>query len=320
MTDKEKYIVFCNNENSIPVFSMYWWLDAVCGDKNWDVILVEKNGQILASFPYYTFCSLGMKYIGMPILTQKLGVYLKYPEGQTEASRLSYEKEVFDEIILKLPQYDFFSVQFDYKYQNWLPFYWRGFKQTTKYSYVIDEILDIDQVYKKFDHSKRKNIRKAQKEVEVFFDISSYDFYENHKMTLLKQGKKISYSYDVFHKIYDSAYKYNQGRTIYCKDKEGHIHAALFVIWDRFSAYDLISTIDPDYRSSGGATLLVYEIIKMLSGAVEVFDFEGSMVRGVEESFRKFGTKQKSYFHITKQNSKRFILLKGLKDIINNLC
>ena len=56
MTEKEirkrKYCDFCSQE-PISVFSQYWWLDAVCEDNNWDVILYEKGGQIVASFPYY---------------------------------------------------------------------------------------------------------------------------------------------------------------------------------------------------------------------------------------------------------------------------
>ena len=54
MTNKEKYSEFCQKEKNIPIFSKDWWLDAVCGENNWDVALVEKGGQIMASMPYYT--------------------------------------------------------------------------------------------------------------------------------------------------------------------------------------------------------------------------------------------------------------------------
>ena len=77
----------------------------------------------------------------------------------------------------------------------------------------------------------------------------------------------------------------------------------------------MISTIDPDYRDSGASSLLIYEMMKFLSDKVERFDFEGSMIEGVENSFRKFGANQKAYFKIFKRNTKRFIILKGLKDI-----
>ncbi|MCI6413336.1 MAG: GNAT family N-acetyltransferase [Butyricimonas virosa] len=316
--NKSIYIDFCDRETNIPIFSTPWWLDAVCGPENWDVILVEKGNEIVASFPYYMKKGkLGMKYITMPILTQKLGSYIKYPANQKYSSRLSYEKEIMLEIINQLPPSDYFNVHFDYRYSNWLPFYWKDFQQTTRYTYVLEDISDPEHVFSCFEHSKRKNIKKAIKEVEIFYDLPCEDFYENHKMTLQKQGEVISYSYEIFERIYKGIYANNAGRVIYCKDSEGNIHAALLVIWDNESAFDLISTIDPSYRNSGAATLLVYEMIKLLSGKVNKFDFEGSMIEGVEESFRKFGTIQKSYFRIYKQNSRKCKLIHAVKDFVH---
>ena len=145
MENKKRYILFCNEEINMPIFSIPWWLDAVCGPENWDVILVEKGDEIVASFPYYIKKGkLGMTYITMPILTQKLGPYIKYPINQKYSSRLSYEKEVMLEIINRLPAFDYFNMHFDYRYLNWLPFYWRGFLQTTRYTYVIEDISDSE--------------------------------------------------------------------------------------------------------------------------------------------------------------------------------
>ena len=48
MTNKEKYDIFCQ-KIYISVFSQPWWLDAVCGEENWDVYVVEKGGIYVAS-------------------------------------------------------------------------------------------------------------------------------------------------------------------------------------------------------------------------------------------------------------------------------
>lgn len=317
MNNKQKYQIFINKER-VPVFSHPWWLDAVCGIENWEVILVEQGDEIIASFPYF----MKKKYrfisgITMPFMTQKMGIYIKYPKEQTEDERLSYEKKIMNEIIDKLPHFDFFITTFDYLYRNWLPFYWKGFKQSTFYTYILPDISNIDSVLENFDRSKKKNIRKAEKEVEVFFDLSCKAFYENHVMTLSKQGQNISYSFSAFQDIYTAAYSHNQGRTIYCKDKNGNIHAALFVVWDKQCAYDLISTIDPDFRNSGAASLLVYEMIKYLSDKVASFDFEGSMIEGVETSFRKFGAVQTPMMRIVKFNTRKMKFIKILNDCKN---
>jgi hypothetical protein len=74
MTDKEKYREYCRSESSIPVFARDWWLDAVCGEDNWEVALIENNGEILASFPYYIKRKFGINAITMPKLTQNAGI------------------------------------------------------------------------------------------------------------------------------------------------------------------------------------------------------------------------------------------------------
>ena len=112
-------------------------------------------------------------------------------------------------------------------------------------------------------------------------------------------------------------YQKNCGKTIYASDQSGNIHSALFIIWNNYSAYNLISTIDPDYRNSGSTSLLIWEMIKYISDKTERFDFEGSMIEGVERSFRQFGAKQIPYFLIYKD--KRNVLQKGLTYLSNRL-
>ena len=302
MDNKEKYRQLCKKETSIPIFSRDWWLDATAGIDNWDVVLVEKGGEVVASMPYMISKRYGFKCLCQPILTQKLGPWLKYPYGQKYTRKLEYEKEIFTMLIDKLPEADSFSACFDYNITNWLPFYWKGFEQTTLYTYVIETLLDIEKIKNGFSHAKRQNIRKAENmNLQVYFDLSCVEFYNHHKMTLSKQNvydKKIVYSYEIFEKIYNAAYSNNAGRVIYAKDVNGNIHSALFVIWDSNSAYDLISTIDPDYRSFGSATMLVLKMMQYLSDKTKAFDFEGSMIEGVENSFRQFGAVQKPYIMV----------------------
>ena len=304
MTNREKYKEFCIKEDGIPIFSKDWFLDTVCGVENWDVVLVEKGGEILASMPFYKKRKAIFTIITMPKHAQTMGIYLKYPNGQKYEKRLSYEKELMTNLIEQLPKVDYFNQAFHYSITNWLPFYWKGYTQTTNYTYVIENISDLDTVFKNFNHAKRKNIKKAENFLDVKFDLSAKEFYDNHKMTLEKQNAKIAYSFEHFNKLYDSTYSHNAGRTIYAIDSQNNIHAAIFVIWDKNSAYDLISTIDPTFRNSGAASLLIKKIIGFLSDKTDKFDFEGSMIENVEKSFRQFGAKQKAYSSITKIDSK----------------
>lgn len=302
MNSKEKYRQLCKDEKTIPIFSKDWWMDAVCGENNWEVLIVEKGGEIVASMPVYIKQKMGLRYITQPKLTQTNGIHIRYPKNQKYSKKLSYEKEVMNGIVQQLEGLGvlYYQQNFHYSFTNWLPFYWKGFQQTTRYTYVIEGIDDLDRVYEQFEYSKRKNINKAKKLFRIKIGLSPNRFYKHHQMTLSQQNKKINYSFEVFKKIYDLAYKNNSCFVIYAIDKDDIIHSSVFIIWDNCSAYDLISTIDFRYRSLGSSDLLIHESIKYLVRKTKKFDFEGSMIEGVENSFRRFGAIQKPYFTISK--------------------
>jgi hypothetical protein len=56
--------------------------------------------------------------------------------------------------------------------------------------------------------------------------------------------------------------------------------------------------------NSGASTLLICEAIKLSqANKLQKFDFEGSMIEGVANSFKQFGAIQTPYFRITKANN-----------------
>jgi len=316
MSNKNIYRELCATESTIPVFSRDWWLDAVCdGADNWDVALVENGGEVMATMPYYVKHKYGFTLLTQPPLTQTLGPWIR-PSSAKHAKALGQQKHLMYGLIEQLPKCDLFMQNWHYSITNWLPFYWKGFSQTTRYTYVIEDLSDLDKVFSGFEHSKRKNIKKSEKIINIVFDITADQFYDNHQMTLLKQNSKISYSKDLFKRIYKAGYQNDSARTIAAYDQYGNLHAALFVIWDNQSAYDLISTIDPDYRNYGAASLLIREIIKFVSVRTNKFDFEGSMIEQVERSFRQFGAIQKPYFFISKTSSRLLRVRDAMKQIV----
>lgn len=317
MTNKEKYREFCKKEKNIPIFSKDWWLDSVCPEnKYWDVVLVEKGGQIVASMPYI----IGKKYcfrtIEMPMLTQKLGPFIKYPDKQKYDTKLSYEKETMTELIERLPSVDYFSQNFNYEINNWLPFYWKGFNQDSRYTYVIDDINNAEKVWSNISSKTKNVIRKAEKAVNSFTSDDLSLFYKINSMSFERQNIQIPYSFYFLEKL-DNALKQNNCRQMFfAKDGQNRIHAAIYLIWDDISAYYLMGGGNPELRNSGATSLLIWEAIKFASNKTQKFDFEGSMLPLVEPFFRSFGAVQKSYFNISKINSKSYKLLKLSKETL----
>lgn len=315
MNNKELYTELCETERTICLYNQPWWLDATAGSDNWDVLLCIKDGKIIGSMPYYLKSKYGLKYITVPYRTQHNGVWIKYPEDISGERKISFETSVMVDLIGQLENVAkkqgvlHYQQTFSPLVTNWMPFYWHGYKQTTRYTYRLPDIHDVDQIFQNFKHNKRKNINKAKAlGIEVKFDLPADVFYNFHKECLLKQGKIINYSYEEFERVYNVLYERNAGRTIYAQSADGKLLCALFNGWDSVWGYDWISAIDIETRNTGAPDLLVYSMICFLADKVEGYDFEGSMIMGVEESFRAFGTVQTPYFRIWKTYSRNPII------------
>lgn len=312
ISNKAKYAAFCETEKNIPVFLQPWWMDAVCINGEWEALLYEEKGFIRGVLLYYTLKKYGFKMVLQPMLTQYNGIWLKYSESLSNKEKLSFEKKATAHLIKQLEEkirFHFYRQNFTPKFTNWLPFYWKNYRQTTRYTYQIKDISDPEKCFSAFDYNKKAHIRKAEKELTIDNNVTADEFYAFLELYHSSQQKKVYYSKSFFARLYDSCIAKNSGKIIAVKDQSGIMHAALFVVWDNEKGYDLISVIHPEHKNTGGSTLVVFEAIKQLSEKVKVFDFEGSMIENVENSFSQFGTEQIPYFSIYKYNS---VLLKML--------
>lgn len=315
--NKQRYRELCKVEKTIPIFSKDWWLDAACGADNWSVILAEKGNKIFASMPYFTMKSrFGFTTIAMPMLTQTMGIWIKYPEDQKITTRLSYEKEIITEIIQYLPRFDSFNQNFHYSFKNWLPFYWKGFSQTTRYTYVIEDLSDLGTVFSHFNGSLRSKIRQAEKAMHVYEEEDIQKFFYIIQKIFRKQGLNTPYLFEFFRKLDKACSEQNCRKILFAEDEKGNLHGGIYVVWDEESAYSIAGGADPSFKNIGADPLLCWEAIKFASTVSKKFDFAGSMIEPVEFFMRSFGGIQKPYFSITRINS-RFIKCKNyLRELV----
>jgi len=299
MTDKERYKELCITEPSIPIYSRDWWLDCVCGENNWNMLLYEKNGKIEASMPYY-IPHKGI--ISMPPYTQSMGIWFNPDvDEKSYASNLYRKQTISEDFIAKLPKHRFFLQNFPYTYTDWLPFYWSGFRQTTRYTYILPNIKDTDTLWNYVNKSIRKNVLKAREKygLQVRRGMDTTEFLNLNKKVYQRQKMK-PYHLNVLQKLINESKSRGQGDIWATYDVEGRLHAAVFMVWQESCAYCMASGSDPELRKSKGETLLLWDIICELSKQSASFDFEGSMIKGVENFHREFGAVQMPYFTISK--------------------
>jgi hypothetical protein len=302
---KSRYIELCGQEPSIPICNQHWWLDSLSPGK-WEVILIEKQGNIIAAMPYTVRKKFNFTFQLMPVLTQNLGIWLKYPENLSPQKKIGFENKIFKEVLDLLPKSDMIHFCLHYSLSNWLPFYWAGYSQTTKYTYIIEGLEDLDFIYGQFDPKVKNKIRKAESIIETVYSDDISKFYEINKKTFQRQKLAIPYSLELLQQHDAVLKKYNARKIFMAIDKSGRIHSALYLTWDRMSSYVHIAGEDPDLRSSGAGIKLIWDAIRYTNETLHLnkMDFEGSMIEGVEQIRRKCGGKQYPYFSLTRFNNK----------------
>ena len=304
MSNKEAYRKFCKENSDIPIFSLDWWLDAVSCNDDWDASMVEKNGVIVGTMPYVIRKRYGMTFFGMPPLTQTLGPWIRPTTGKY-VDQESDQIKIMKELIQQIPQHSYFHQNFHHSITNYLPFYWEGFQQTTRYTYVIENLKDLKSIWEGMRSSITGDINKAQRrfKLEVKSNLAIDDFLRINELTFTRQRKSLPYSRDIVLRIDEACQKHNCRKIFFACDSEARIHSAAYLIWTSNTAYYLMGGSDPELRNSGANSLCLWEAIRFASTVAKSFDFEGSMVEPVEHFFRAFGARRMPYFQVTKTNS-----------------
>ncbi len=300
--DKQRYEEFCLREGTIPIYSKPWWMDAVCGPENWGVYLVGNGNDIQASFVFYQIEENGKKRIKKALLTQNNGIHIHYPEGQGIISKQKYEERIMDEILdfiesLGLAGYE---QQHHWRLTNWMPFFWRYYKESVKYTYLIDDVSDMDSVRDGYSSNARKLIKKAKKYVKPVEMEDPVEFYYVNELSFSRQGVEIPYSYEEFYRIYKACSDHDCVKMLGVKDDIGRIHAVAMIVWDESYVYFLLNGTDPELKEYQGNFLLIDTCIEEAHRLNRAFDFEGSVIRPVNHAFRQFGGIPTPYFRISK--------------------
>jgi len=281
------------------IFAQRWWLDAVTPG-TYELLEIRNGGGLHAAWPVVYLKKDGAKHVCMPAMTQKLGI-LFAPSAAKPVEAQSTNQRLTMELMDQLGEPASFHQHFHENFTDWLPFYWRGHTQTTRYTYVLEDISDPSALWNDMRPHHRRAIRKAEKlGIRIKNDIDFSHFLVLNRKTFARQGKEPAVSDDLICRI-DAACAANAGRKIFAGvDSQGRVHAAVYVAWVNNTAYYLMGGSEPDLRQSGAQLMALWEAVTFASSVAKRFDFEGSMLPQVERVFRGFGAKQLPYFSITK--------------------
>jgi hypothetical protein len=288
-----------NNKTSAyvnSVFEQSWWLDTVAPNE-WKEIIVEEDGEIIARWP---IVKKG-KGVGMPKMTQTLGFWVS-EEILKSDTYYSNRKRITNLLLEQLPRNKDINISLDSKVNYFMPMHWMHFKISPRISYRLNDLTDIDSIYNRFSRRVKEYIRSANKKLTIKKIDDIEILLKLMDKTFSRQNNKNPWAKNLIRNIYKTCKEHNACNLLYAQDEDGNIHSGNLYVYDEKVCYNLICGTDPTYRSSGAQTLLVWEGIKFASTVSKLFDFEGSMIEGIENFFRQFGGTPTVYYQILRQN------------------
>ncbi len=320
MSTKSDYNRFIkDSEIYIPIYSYPWWLDAVCGSENWDVWICRQDDGIVAAMPYYFENRNDYKYITKAPLTQNNGILFYYPEGTSYIRKQIIREKVINCAcdFIESMNIDVYEQQFHYSFDNYLPFFWRGYKAIPRYTYVIDTVGKAEEeLWNSLSSKQRKNIRKGKRNGNYSENIDKDTFYTQHEKVFTKQGLKCPFTLEQWNRLYSNAIVNDSGKIACYKDNDGNITSLIFYVWDKRSFYLLLGGSIPEYQTLETYCALIWDGILQASNRGLVFDFEGSMIMRISKAFREFGGIPREYYRIRKVFNKD-IAFRELEDEYN---
>ncbi len=297
------------------IFCRPWWLDALCAGQ-FEILTVQKGGRIVAGMPLPRGKKLIWSTITMPPLTQTLGVLLE-PEGEGKyVTHLSGQMAVLRALVAALPKVDFFRVNLHHSLTNWLPFHWAGYAQTTRYTYVIEDLSDLDAVRESAAPQLRTKLRKAEKagiRIEQTDDI--HLLLELNAKSFAHLGTQRPYGEDDVRRLESACAQHNARTILVARDDAGRPHAVVCLVHDQKCMYNLVGGSDPELRASAATQLMLWRALELAHEMDVGFDFCGSMVEGVESFNRAFGGELKPYFEISRCTSWTARVATGLRGL-----
>lgn len=306
--------VFCEKaEPAIGVFASKKWL-SIYGDALTLIGIYKDEHQLIGGFYFLNTKKYGFTFLKLPPYTPHCGLFF-ISDSKNNSSINNFSKEVMNEVCT------FFTNQksaltvlaFPSAIIDFQPFIWEKYKVIPNYTYRISLEKTIEDIKSNFDSKNRNVINKSNKEEVVVKEnvLDKEELYQFFVDSLNTTDANI-YSTElknVFTKFSDDTNSFSVSAY-----KNNELLGNVFCVFDEKNCYYLLGGVNKKSGVQGVNNLLVQKSIeKAKELGCKTFDFEGSMLKGVEKFFRSFGPELVPYFTVNKASLPLEILLKFKK-------
>src|SRR5207248_1257598 len=124
-------------------------------------------------------------------------------------------------LIDQLPRFDLFAQHFHHSVSNCLPFIWKGFEASVRYTYVIPELSNLDAVWGGFKDSVRRQIRKERQQVAIRKDVGVDRLIDLCELTFARQGKRLPATRDLIRRVVEACTAQGVGQVFFAEGADG---------------------------------------------------------------------------------------------------
>ena len=176
--------------------------------------------------------------------------------------------------------------------RNALPFHWAGYRLEVRYTYRLEGLGSEEALWQGLNGNIRREIRKARKRVEVRDDLGLDRFYDVYAKTFARQGLELPDPFATTRAPRRRLRAARRADDAVRARRRRAVHAVPTSCGTAAPPTTCSGGGDPELRTSGASSLLMWEAIMRARAVSDVFDFEGSMLQPVERFFRAFGGRQ----------------------------
>lgn len=291
--DPRRWDAFVRESPQASVYALHGYASAI--RPGWRALIVRKGETWKAVMPLAVSKKWRYQAVLQPFFAQHWGVMFA-----PAPTSLSHQKRCLQLVLEELQDVELFAVNFSPRFAYPLPFYWENYQLHTRYTYQLSLTPTTTELWQQLAASLKRQVMKAERNGCLLVPIEPRDL-----MALIRQnkseGKDLLGEADprTFETLCTYALASGLGTLKGLRAASGQLLAgALFVDFLGERLY-LQGAFLPGKGDSGAMSSLMWQaLLDAKAHECHVFDFEGSMISGIESFFRKFGAQPVPYLHI----------------------
>ncbi len=298
------------------IFQKTTWLELI--NPEIEIYVVFEENDIIAGVALIKTKKNSITGFHIPPYTQ----YFSPLYGKKDVSKNSLTEEhiCLKAILENLKDAGHFDFKLPKGHQSILPYYWKGFESSVSITHIISGTLA--DYLKDLNKNKVRELKKLQLQVssgEITIEENITEFELTHLLQQTVERKGFDAKSAIAVKLVMKAGP-AMAKKIIIRSREHGLLAFGFFPYDNKAVYNLINAsvrvTDPVLKTVN--LLLLYQAIEFALNSNRTFDFEGSMLPGVETFCRLMGGRQVPVYRVQKSSSLRYSLIRAAYQVKND--